>query len=79
MVISDLDLSPANKKMLMYDVWPVLSVISSVDDGFRVGGRCRVSSSSRNGVMLGVTHDNKMRVQWDDASEVRCEDCFYSA
>ena len=70
-MLSDLDLSPKNKKLLMYEVWPVLCVVSSVDDGFRVGGRCKVSSSSKSGVLLGMTHDNKMRVQWDDAAEVR--------
>lgn len=76
----DLDLSSENKKALMYEVWPVLSVISGIDDGLRVGGRCRAITSSRSGVLLGMTHDNKVRVQWDDASEVSktcdCCSCF---
>nr|CAB3252556.1 probable E3 ubiquitin-protein ligase HERC1 [Phallusia mammillata] len=73
------DLDSEGKRDLMWRVYPTLAVISGVDDGLRLGGRCKVLRSSRTGVLLGMTHDSKLRVQWDDATDTPQSDCYISS
>ncbi|XP_076815895.1 putative E3 ubiquitin-protein ligase HERC1 isoform X3 [Clavelina lepadiformis] len=69
------NLDPECRGRLLWDVWPALALISGVDGGLRNGGRCRVINTSRSGILLGMTHDGKLRVQWDDATETLVSNC----
>lgn len=67
-VVEDQDNS--GRYQLLTDIWPALAVISGVDEGIRMGSKCRMKDSAKTGVLLGVTQDSKMRMQWDEMSDV---------
>ena len=67
-VVEDQDNS--GRYQLLTDIWPALAVISGVDEGIRMGSKCRMKDSAKTGVLLGVTQDSKMRMQWDEISDV---------
>ncbi|CAM1299303.1 HERC1 (predicted) [Pycnogonum litorale] len=55
---------------LCFEVWPALAVISSVDTGLRMGGRCVQSTTMRYGTILGMVKPGScnIRLQWDDSN-----------
>ncbi len=60
---------------LLWHIWPAFAVISGVDEGLRMGSKCKMRNTAKCGVLLGVTHDGKLRVQWDDVTEATKSDC----
>jgi len=67
---ADLEESKEAREILTWKTFPALALLASVDTGLRLGSRCKLVRSSRTGVVLGMTHDHKLRVQWDDPSDV---------
>ncbi|XP_050402259.2 probable E3 ubiquitin-protein ligase HERC1 [Patella vulgata] len=54
---------------LCKQVWPCLSVISGVDPGLRIGGRCIHKTTAKQGIVMGLSREGTttVKVQWDDA------------
>ena len=55
---------------LLWNVWPSLALLSGVDHGLKMGAKCQLKQTAKVGVLLGATGDGKLRVQWDDMSDV---------
>ncbi|KAK3097022.1 hypothetical protein FSP39_005665 [Pinctada imbricata] len=56
------------QRILCNEVWPTLAVMSGVDPGLRVGGKCIHKTTSKRGVVMGMTRarSNTVKVQWED-------------
>jgi len=50
----------------------VLALIGGTDRGLRMGGRCRSSSTSKTGTLLGVLKEGSTisKVLWDDSDGI---------
>ena len=65
----DLTKNQASKiQQLCKEVWPALAVLSGVDRGVRVGGKCVYRPLGRNCIVLGTLKPGlaSVKVQWED-------------
>ncbi|XP_017786874.1 PREDICTED: probable E3 ubiquitin-protein ligase HERC1 isoform X2 [Nicrophorus vespilloides] len=53
-------------------VWPSLAVMGGVDRGLRMGGMCRLKSTGKRGIVLGVVKKGAVpiKVQWEPDGEI---------
>lgn len=61
-------LKTMNGMLFSFQVWPALALMSGVDRGVRVGGRCVYRPLGRNCVVLGTLKPGlaSVKVQWED-------------
>nr|XP_026694983.1 probable E3 ubiquitin-protein ligase HERC1 isoform X2 [Ciona intestinalis] len=76
----DEDLKDWQRSRMLWRVWPALTLLSGVDGGLRMGERCKVINSMKHGILLGFNNNNtKLKVAWEDGSQVMSSDCFPSS